>query len=167
MNDENIQDIDLENNDVTETVDTTTVDETELATQELEDLRAFKADIEKKNAIARRLAKKAPTNTNKPNLIDEDLAKDIAEFKFDRKVSRFADENGISRLQAERLFNLKPNATADDLKDEFIKAGLEAVSKQNRVVANTPRGRNSVSSTPAKTLSEMTQTEKEAWYQSR
>lgn len=165
--DENIQDIDLVNNDVTETIDTTTVDETELATQELEDLRAFKADIEKKNAIARRLAKKAPTTTNKPNLNDQELAKDIAEFKFDRKVSRFAEDNGLTKLQAERVLAYNPNATAEDLKDEFIKAGVEALARNQKLVANTPRGRNSVSSAPAKSLSEMTPTEKQAWYSSK
>lgn len=159
--DENIQDIDLENNDVIET--TESVDE---VTQELEELRAYKAEIEKKNAIARRLAKKVPT-INKTNTIDQDLANDIAEFKFERKVSRFAEENGITKVQAEKLFTLKPNATAEDLKDEFVQAGLQALERKQKVVANTPRGRNSVSSAPAKSLSEMTTAEKQAWYASR
>lgn len=165
MNDEIIQDVDLENNETV--IDTTTDTEVDEVTQELEDLRAYKAEIEKKNAIARRLSKKASTNTNKSNSLDQDLANDIAEFKFDRKITRFADENGISRVQAERLLTLKPNATAEDLKDEFIRAGLDALSKKQRVENNTPRGRNSVSSVQAKPLSEMTLAEKEAWYQSR
>lgn len=165
MNDENIQDIDLENNDVIETTEDGNPEVDEV-TQELEELRAFKAEIEKKNAIARRLAKKAPT-TNKTNIIDQDLAKDIQEFKFDRKVSRFAEENGITKSQAEKVLTLKPDATASDLNDEFIKAGLEALSKKSRVAQNTPRGRNSVSSSPAKSLSEMTEAEKNAWYQSK
>lgn len=165
MNDENIQDIDLVNNDVIETTEEETPEVDEV-TQELEELRAFKAEIEKKNAIARRLAKKAPT-TNKTNLIDQDLAKDIQEFKFDRKVSRFAEENGLTKSQAEKVLTLKPDATASDLNDEFIKAGLEALSKKSRVVLNTPRGRNSVSSSPSKSLSEMTEAEKNAWYQSK
>lgn len=162
MNDETIQDIDLENNDVIDSGEETQPDE---ITKELEELRAYKAEIEKKNAIARRLAKKAPTT--KPNLIDQDLAKDIAEFKFDRKVSRFAEDNGITRGQAEKLLKMKPDATAEDLNDEFIKAGLEALERKNRVQKNTPRGANSVSSSPAKSLSEMTPAEKEAWYKQR
>ena len=165
MNDENIQDIDLENNDVIETTEEGT-QEVDDVTRELEELRAFKAEIEKKNAIARRLAKKAPT-TNKTNIIDQDLAKDIQEFKFDRKVSRFAEENGLTKTQAEKVLSYKPNATAEDLNDEFIRAGLEALAKKTKVAQNTPRGRNSISSAPAKSLSEMTEAEKNAWYQSK
>ncbi len=163
MIDENIQDVDLENNEDTTTVDTTV--DTGEESDELLELRAFKLEADKKAAIARRLAKK-PQNSNNNNSNDQELAKDIAEFKFDRKVSRFAEDNGLTRAQAEKVLQLNPNATADDLKDEFMKAGLEALAKKQRVNVNTPRGRNTTSNTPAKSLTEMTPAEKQAWYAS-
>lgn len=162
-NDEIIQDIDLENND------DITIDESEA---ELEELRAFKANALKKQAIATRLAKKSNAPIIKTNL-DTQLEQDIAEFKFERKVVKFAEENGISRLQAEKVLTYKPNATADDLNDPFIKAGIEALIKSsekeainNKNARNIPSGRNSVSSTPTKSLNEMTKEEKDAWYRS-
>jgi hypothetical protein len=163
--DENIQDIDLVNNE--EVIDN--ADDTE---QELEELRAFKANALKKQAIATRLAKKNNTPIIKTNL-DTQLEQDIAEFKFERKVVKFAEENGITRGQAEKVLTYKPNATAEDLNDPFIKAGIEALAKANEKEAindknarNIPSGRNSISSTPSKPLSEMTKEEKEAWYRS-
>lgn len=156
MMDENIQDIDLENNDVIETTEEETQEVDEI-TQELEELRAYKAEIEKKEAIRRRLAKKQPTNNN----LTKESLNDIQEIKFIHKVSTFAEENNLTKMQAERVLKLYPNANAETLKDPFIAEGLKALVRKERVEANTP-GINGTVKVAGKTFKEMTPEERKA-----
>jgi LAS superfamily LD-carboxypeptidase LdcB len=155
---ENEQDIDLNNDVVDEGVET--IDDT---ASELEELRAYKAEQEELKRKAdenrenakRRVAQKQPTKTN---LTSTD--KDIQEIKFIHKVSTFAEENNLTKIQAERVLKLYPDATSETLKDPFIAEGLKAIARKERVEDSTPKtGR--VSTIGGKSFSEMTPAERE------
>lgn len=125
--------------------------------------------LKNRNAMLTRLLNKqnkAPqTKITSDN--NSDIQKDIAELKFSNKVTTFADENGLTKKAAEHVLKLYPNATTETLQDPFVKAGIEALVRKERVVENTPRGGNSKSQAPTKKLSEMTPEEKQAWYTNR
>jgi hypothetical protein len=157
---ENTQDIDLNNDVVNET--NTDIDD---VSAELEELRAYKAEQEEarlqaernREAAKRRLAQKQPTNTN----VNNTVLKDIAEIKFARKIDTFAEENGLTRTQAERILKLEPNATADTLKDPFYAEGLKAIARKERVENATP-GASSQVSVNGKSFKDMTPDERKA-----
>ena len=156
---ENEQDIDL-NNDVVNETDTT-ID----VTAELEELRAYKAEQEEVKRTAeqnrenaqRRVSQKQPTKTN---LTSTDTNRDIQEIKFIHKVSTFAEENNLTKVQAERVLKLYPDATSETLKDPFIAEGLKAIARKERVEDSTPRT-GKVSTIGGKNFSEMTPAERE------
>lgn len=140
-------------------------DESSQETDVSKELEALK----NRNAMLTRLLKKQ-NKAPQPKLTSEnnsDIQKDIAELKFNNKIISFADEHNLSKKQAEQVLKLYPNATAETLNDPFVKAGIEALARKERVAENTPRGGNSKSQAPTKPLSEMTQKEKEAWYADR
>ncbi len=157
---ENTQDIDL-NNDVVNETETNLED----VTAELEELRAYKQAQEEAQAQAernreaakRRLAQKQPTNTN----VNNSVLKDIAEIKFARKIDTFAEENGLTRTQAERVLKIEPNATAETLKDPFIAEGIKALARKERVENATP-GASTQISVNGKSFKEMTPQERAA-----
>lgn len=157
MNETN-EDIDLNNDVVNE--EAGTIDDTN---SELEELRAYKAQQEEAQAQAernreaaqRRLSQKKPTNVNNTVL------KDIAEIKFARKIDTFAEENGLTRTQAERILKIEPNATADTLKDPFYAEGLKAIARKERVENATP-GASSQVSVNGKSFKDMTPDERKA-----
>jgi len=151
--------------------DETTVENLEnLTTEELEQLdqetpnpteaKDEVAELKKRNAILQRLLSKKnkPTNTN---LTTPDLSKDIQEIKFARKIDTFAEENGLSRVQAERVLKIEPNATAETLKDPFIAEGIKALARKERVENATPGASNQVS-VNGKSFKEMTPQERAA-----
>lgn len=145
------------------------VNETETAIDdvsvELEELRAFKAQQEEamqlaernREAAKRRLAQKPPTNTN----VNNTVLKDIAEIKFARKIDTFAEENGLTRTQAERILKIEPNATTETLKDPFYAEGLKAIARKERVDNATPGASNQVS-VNGKSFKDMTPQERQA-----
>ena len=151
----------------------TTVENLEnLTTEELESLdndsdtqensidwKAKAEAAEKRAAILQRLMNKK----NKPttNLTNPDLSKDIAEIKLARKIDTFAEENGLSRVQAERVLKLEPNANAETLKDPFYAEGIKALARKERVDNATP-GASSQVSVNGKTFKEMTPEERAA-----
>jgi hypothetical protein len=135
--------------------------------QEIARLRKLEAKTLKDRAIARRQAKregKGGRTTTQTKSLDPETLKDIAEIKFDKKVAKFADANDLSIAQAERVLKHNPNATAEDLKDPFIKAGIDAIGRRDRLERNSPKGKQTRSATPSKPLSEMTPAERDAWY---
>lgn len=159
MNDEIIQDVDLENNDVIDEVVETveeTVD-TDDINNELEELRAFKANVEKQNAIKRRLEKKAQTSS-RPQSTNTD---DLAEVKFFHKVELFAEEHNLSRQQARKVLSMYPDATEETLKDPFVQAGLKAIEHKNRI-ASTPGVSNNTQKVNGKSFREMSPEERSA-----
>jgi len=151
----------------------TTVENLEnLTTEELESLdndfdtqetsidwKAKAEAAEKRAAILQRLMNKK----NKPttNLTNPDLSKDIAEIKLARKIDTFAEENGLSRVQAERVLKLEPNANAETLKDPFYAEGIKALARKERVDNATP-GASTQVSVNGKSFKEMTPQERTA-----
>ena len=131
--------------------------------------KAEQAEAEAKHAsnkaamLQRLLNKKDKTITKETITTNTDLEKDMAEFRFDKKVMRFSKENNISVEIAERLLTMNPNATADILNDKFIKAGIEEMQREERVSKATP-GSKSTASTSSKAYSQMSADEKKAWY---
>ena len=131
---------------------------------------------QRKTAILQRLLNKEKkakeAKEEKPKVEDKPITKnnlenEIAEIKFSLKVANFAEENGLSKKQAEQVLKLNPNATAETLQDPFFKAGLEALQKKNRVEENMPKGGSGRSTKPEKKYSDMTEDERKDWYASR
>lgn len=98
---------------------------------------------------------------------DNEIQKDIAEIKFYRKVETFAEDNGLTKKQAEQVLKLYPNATAETLTDPFIKAGIDALARKDKVAENTPRGSSTKTTTSSKSYGQMTPEEKKEWYANR
>ena len=110
------------------------------------DYKAKAEAAERRAATLQRLLnKKGEKTINKTNTNSQDLSKDIAEIKLARKIDTFAEENGLSRTQAEKVLTLYPSATSETLKDPFIAEGIKALARKERVDMATPRaGRASV-----------------------
>lgn len=103
---------------------------------------------------------KTITNDNKPN---NDFTKDILEVRQALKIENFAEENGLTKAQARKVFEINPNATAETLKDPFIQAGLERIKRQDRVDDATPQG-GRVTTVNGKTWKDMSDDERRANY---
>ena len=129
------------------------------------DWEAKAKHAENKSAMLQRLLNKKDKTINKTNTNTE-LEKDIAEIKLSRKVDRFAEENNLSRAQAEKVFKLNPNPTAEFLKDPFIASGLQDMTRRDRV-DNAMSGGVRTPITSSKPFAEMTDSEKQAWYVSK
>jgi hypothetical protein len=139
-----------------------------LETQDNDDQEPdYKAELEKEKqrtaTLQRLLNKKA-----KPEITKQDnnpsIQKDIEEIKFNQKIISFADDNKLSKKEAEMVLKMFPNATSETLQDPFVKGGLENIARQERVKANTPSGSNGKSTAQDKTYSEMSKKEREDWY---
>ena len=114
-------------------------------------------------AIRQRLLNKKGktiTNDNKPN---SDFTKDILEVRQALKVDAFAEENGLTKAQARKVFEINPNATAETLKDPFIAEGLKAIARKDRVDEATPQG-GRVTTVNGKTWKDMSEDERRANY---
>ena len=120
-----------------------------------------KAELIKRNAILQRLLnKKNKTTTNVPNKSNSS-DKDIQEIKFIHKVSTFAEEHGLSKMQAERVLKLYPDANSETLKDPFVSEGIKALAKKERVDESTPR-QGRVSTMAGKSFKEMSEDERKS-----
>lgn len=126
-----------------------------------------KYETEQKRAatLQRLLNKKGDKTTNNQNnkTNNEELEKDIAEIKFLRKIERFAEDNSLTKAQAEKVLKLYPDATSEILKDPFIAEGLKALARKERVENSTP-GAGRPSNSTSKGYSEMTLEERKRWY---
>ena len=97
------------------------------------------AAAEKRAAMLQRLLNKKDKTINKTTTNNQpDYSKDIAEIKLARKIDSFSEENGLTRVQAEKILSLYPNATAETLKDPFIAEGIKAIARKERVDNATP-----------------------------
>lgn len=124
----------------------------------------YEAEQKRAATLQRLLNKKGDkTNNNQTNKPNEELERDIAEIKFSRKVDRFAEDNNLTKSQAEKVLKLYPNATAEILKDPFVAEGIKAVARNERVERSIP-GAGKASTTTSKSFSEMTPDEKKKWY---
>jgi hypothetical protein len=137
------------------------------------DIQKRLEEEQRKTAILQRLLNKEKKAKEEKSKVEEkpitknNLENEIAEIKFSLKVANFAEENGLSKKQAEQVLKLNPNATAETLQDPFFKAGLEALQKKNRVEENMPKGGSGRSTKPEKKYSDMTEDERKDWYASR
>lgn len=118
-------------------------------------------ELEKRNAILQRLLNKKNKTVSTTNTNNSDTSKDIQEIKFIHKVATFAEENSLTKTQAERVLKLYPDATSETLKDPFIAEGLKAIARKERVDDATPRA-GKVTSIAGKTFAEMTPQERES-----
>lgn len=132
----------------------------ELDTNESSDSIDYRAKYEaeqKRASMLQRLVNKKDKPINQTN----DFSKDIAEIKFARKIDTFAEENGLTRVQAERVLKLEPNANAETLKDPFFAEGIKAIARKERVENATP-GTTVTTSINGKSFKEMTKDERRA-----
>lgn len=114
------------------------------------------------STLQRLLNKKDKTITNKSTR-DDSLSKDIADIKFARKVDIFAEENNLSRNQAEKVLKFVPNATSETIKESFWVDGLKSMARKDRVENATPTS-GRVATLGGKTFKEMSRDERiENW----
>lgn len=125
------------------------------------DWKAKAEEAQKRAAMLQRLLNKKDKPTINTNTNQPDLAKDIAEIKMARKIDTFAEENGLTRLQAERVLKIDPNATAETLKDPFIAEGIKAIGRKERVENATP-GTSVIQPVNGKSFKDMTPAERAA-----
>ena len=101
------------------------------------------------------------TNINTPinNINTQNISKDIQEIKLGRKIDNFAEDNGLTKAQARKLFEINPNATAETLKDPIYKSIVDTVARIDRVNNATP-GAGRASTVAGKSFKEMTRDER-------
>lgn len=134
-----------------ETKEETQVDETETLKQEIERLKATNQKL-----YAR--VKKAPLSKG-VNPKDEFVQR-ISNLELIEKKRQFGYEYGLSPAETDAIFKVNPNPTKDDLENPFIKGGIDALRRKNRVEENTPHPSISTVKIDGKTLSEMTPEER-------
>lgn len=139
------QEVELEQqNDIEEEVQ----DEIEEEPQEEESTEEvdWKAEALKYKAIADRTKKKIkPINSNlnsklqdKAENPDEEVVSRLSNLELAEKKRQFGYENSLSPSQTDKVFALNQNPTKETLKDPFVKAGLDAIRRQERLENNTP-----------------------------
>lgn len=96
---------------------------------------------------------------------DEDIRSKVELLELAEKKRQFGYEHGLSPEQTDRVFRVNPNPSADDLKDPFIKAGLEALKKKSSLEANVPSSSARVSPTIEKDFETLNPNEKQAKYE--
>lgn len=111
------------------------------------------------NMMQRLLNKKdKPINNVNNNQVNSN---DIAEIKQFHKISSFAENNGLTKAQAEQVLKYNPNATAESLKDPVVSAIVSTLARQERVENATPRS-TSANTVNGKTFQTMTRDERVA-----
>lgn len=96
---------------------------------------------------------------------DDDIRADIASLKLAEKKRQFGYEHGLSPKETDRVFQVNPDPDAETLKDPFIKAGLEAIRRQDRAANNSPTSSAKAHSLSPKKLSKLSKEEREAEFQ--
>lgn len=144
-------------------------EEVEQSDEETTEEKDWEAEAKKWQAIASRNKKKQEKKPEQKETLetddDPDIRKDIEFLKQSEKKRTFGYEHGLSPEETDKIFKINPNPTAETLKDPFVKAGLDAIRRANRVDANTPS--SSTKSNPAlsKKFSELNKSEKDAAWQ--
>lgn len=163
--DEN-QDVELEQeNDEQEEVETSEEDNEEVD-ESKEDSTDWEAEAKKWKAIANRNKKKQEKPAKKLETDDQpDLRQDVEFLKQSEKKRAFGYEHQLSPEETDKIFQINPNPTADTLKDPFVKAGLEALRRKNRVDDNTPSSSTKSNPVLTKKFKEMNPHERNAQWQ--
>jgi hypothetical protein len=121
----------------------------------------FEAAERKAATLQRILNKKGGKTINKTN--QDDFAKDILEIKHNLRIDVFAEENGLTKSQARKVFEINSNPTSDILKDPFIAEGLKAIARKDRVDSATPAG-GRATTVNGKSFKEMSEEDRKANY---
>jgi len=66
-----------------------------------------------------------------------DLRAEIEALKLAERKRQFGYEHNLSPKETDRVFQINAEPDADTLKDPFIKAGIEALRRQDRVANNS------------------------------
>lgn len=159
---ENLENLTQEELETLEAKQNATQDEVEEEAEPTIDYKARLEASERRAATLQRLLnKKGGKTINKTN--QDDSSKDIQEIKHALKVDNFAEEHGLTKIQARKVLEINPNATADTLKDPFIAEGIKAMARKERVDNATPSG-GRVTTINGKTFKDMTEDERKANY---
>jgi hypothetical protein len=133
-----------------------------------EDSTDWQAEALKWKSIAKRNNKPKPVNSNinskletKAENPDDEVVDRLSHLELAEKKRQFGYENGLSPQETDKVFQVSPNPTAETLKDPFLKAGLEAVRRQERVANNTPSTSAKSPSFNVKKMKEATPEEKQ------
>lgn len=89
--------------------------------------------LKTKVAILERHLRKQSGNTVSKETLDQ-----VEKLAQKQTIQEFAEENGISTVQAKELFSFKPDMRKEDLSSPFVKAALDGMKRQQRVQDNTP-----------------------------
>ncbi len=166
--DEN-QDVELEeqNNEEEEVEDTEDVNDEE---EESDDTPDWEAEAKKWKAIASRNKKKQEQSVEKKpadskvelsDEDDEDLATRLQRLEQTEEKRRFGYEHKLSPEETDKVFQIDPRPTAKTLDDPFVKAGLQAIRKANRVDENTPSSSTKSTVYSSKKFNELSPQEKQ------
>jgi len=69
---------------------------------------------------------------------DEEIDKRLSSLENERAKHTFGYENKLSPKEVDHIFSVNPNNPEEALKDPFIKGGIDAVRKQDKVKEATP-----------------------------
>lgn len=69
---------------------------------------------------------------------DDDIRTVVSSLQMAEKKRQFGYENNLSPEEVDAVFQMKPDATKEDLNNPFIKGGLSAIRKEKRLKENIP-----------------------------
>lgn len=173
MTNEEHQEVELEqendNEEVEEVEEQEEVDESTNEEESTEDEVDWKAEALKYKAIADRNKKKSnPVNSNinsklqdKAETPDDEVVSRLSNLELAEKKRQFGYEHGLSPSQTDKVFALSQNPSKETLKDPFVKAGLDAIRRQERLANNTPSTSAKSGTIDRKALKEATPEEKQ------
>jgi hypothetical protein len=159
---ENLENLTQEELDALEAKQNAEIEEEEEEAEPTIDYKAKAEAAERRAATLQRLLnKKGGKTINKTNTVD--YSQDILEIKQNLRIDSFAEENGLTKAQARKVFEINSNPTSELLKDPFISEGLKAIARKERVDNATPAG-GRATTVNGKSFKEMTEEDRRANY---
>lgn len=95
--------------------------------------------------------KAQPTNSG----VDKEVPEWGKQLQTESLKRQFGYENNLSPEETDAVFRINPRPTKDTLKDPFIKGGLDAIKRKNRVENATPSSSGRTATFNGKQLHEM------------
>lgn len=99
--------------------------------------RAIKAEKAIENAKKSQKQEAKPVKKTAIANPEGDLRAEIEALKLAERKRQFGYEHGLSPKETDRVFQINSDPDTDTLKDPFIKAGIEALRRQDRVANNS------------------------------
>lgn len=164
-NDEN-KDIDLENNNEEE-VDLEIKDDEESddPIDKIDDIEELRKRAKGYRAVATRKKTQPKLETKAKTTDNKDILGKIELLEMAEKKRQFGYEHGLSPEQTDRVFRVNPNPSAEDLKDPFIQAGLNALKRKESLEKNIPETSAKTSAVLPKDFDKLSPQEKDAAYE--